>query len=139
MTLIGRNEDSSGFYEIHQEGAALITYTGSSPDDLQELGVQQLRHVDAGSVEQGDEHWYEYGTNGHHCGIYEGDGFARIDGITYKLHSHARMMEQICPCLACTAPAVTVAANSVKMAHLAVPVLRGRGCRLAPKLTRARS
>lgn len=86
MTLVGRNEDSSGLYEIHQEGAALITYTGSSPDELQELGVQLLRLVDTGSVEQGDAHWYEYGTNGHRCGIYEGDGFARIDGITYELH-----------------------------------------------------
>lgn len=86
MTLIGRNEDSSGVYEVHHEGAALITYTGSSPDELQELGVQQLRPVDAGSVEQGDEHWYEFGTDGHSCGIYAGDGFARIDGITYELH-----------------------------------------------------
>ncbi|MBB2959546.1 hypothetical protein ACFPRL_36460 [Pseudoclavibacter helvolus] len=86
MTLVGRNEDSSGFYEIHQEGAALITYTGSSSDELQELAVQQLRPVDPGSVEQSDAHWYEYGTHGHRCGIYEGDGFARINGITYELH-----------------------------------------------------
>ncbi|WP_271986650.1 hypothetical protein [Pseudoclavibacter terrae] len=86
MTLVGRNEDRSGFYEIHQEGAALITYTGSSPAELQELGVQLLRPVDAGSVEQEDAHWYEYGANGHNFGIYAGDGFARIDGITYELH-----------------------------------------------------
>ncbi|WP_068483815.1 hypothetical protein [Pseudoclavibacter helvolus] len=91
MTLVGRNEDSSGFYEIHQEGAALITYMGSSPDELEELGVQLLRPVDAGSVEQEAEHWYEYGVKGRSCGIYAGDGFARIDGITYELHDRRHL------------------------------------------------
>ncbi|QHC65086.1 hypothetical protein GSU69_19730 (plasmid) [Rathayibacter festucae] len=83
MELIGTNVDSSGYYKMYLDGQAMVTYTGSDEDSVEELVRQNL--VPAPDFTAPADEWYLYGANGHVCDVhYEGD-HARIDGATYEL------------------------------------------------------
>ncbi|WP_271986572.1 hypothetical protein [Pseudoclavibacter terrae] len=84
MELIGKNADSSGLYRIYRDKGAMVTYTGSSEDELFELARQPLIANDTYTA-QSENDWSTYGTNDHQCDVHFQDPFVRIDGVTYEL------------------------------------------------------